>query len=88
MSMNSSDKINTNDLQKVMSMSNSEIEEKVKGILSTTNVGKLKKLIENADIAALKEKLQTKDQKELSKIAGQMSKLDPELIKKIKDAIK
>ncbi|MBR2846838.1 MAG: hypothetical protein IKC41_07050 [Clostridia bacterium] len=86
--MKSSDKINTNDLQKVMSMSNGEIEAKLKDILSTTNVGNLKKLIENADIAAIKEKLQTKDQKELSKIAGHMSKLDPELIKKIKDAIK
>ncbi len=86
--MKSSDKINTNDLKKVMSMSNGEIENKLKGILSTTNVGSLKKLIENADIPALKEKLQGKDQKELSKIAGHMSKLDPELIKKIKDAIK
>ncbi len=86
--MKSSDKINTNDLQKVMSMSNAEIESKLKDILSTTNVGNLKKLIENADIAALKEKLQSKDQKDLTKIAGQMSKLNPELIKKIKDAIK
>ncbi|MBQ9097697.1 MAG: hypothetical protein IJY55_04805 [Clostridia bacterium] len=86
--MKSSDKIGTNDLQKVMSMSNAEIEEKLKDILSTTNVGNLKKLIENADIAALKEKLQSKDQKELTKIAGQMSKLNPELIKKIKDAVK
>ena len=86
--MKSSDKIGANDLQKVMSMSNGEIEEKLKDILSTTNVGNLKKLIENADIAALKEKLQSKDQKDLTKIAGQMSKLNPELIKKIKDAIK
>lgn len=86
--MKSSDKINTNDLQKVMSMSNAEIESKLKDILSTTNVGSLKSLIENADIAALKEKLQSKDQKELNKIAGHMSKLNPELIKKIKDAVK
>lgn len=86
--MKSSDKINTNDLQKVMSMSNGEIEEKLKDILSTTNTGNLKTLIENADIAAIKEKLKSKDQKELSKIAGQMSRLNPELIKKIKDAIK
>ena len=86
--MKSSDKINTNDLQKVMSMSNNEIESKLKDILSTTNVGNLKKLIENADIAALKEKLQSKDQKDLEKIAGQVSKLNPDLIKKIKDAIK
>jgi len=86
--MKSSDKINTNDLKKVMSMSNTEIEEKLKDILSTTNVGNLKALIESADIAALKEKLQAKDQKELNKIAGHMSKLSPELIKKIKDAVK
>ena len=86
--MKSSDKINTNDLQKVMSMSNGEIEAKLKDILSTTNVGNLKKLIENADIAAVKEKLKSKDQKELTKIAGHMSKLDPEIIMKIKDAIK
>lgn len=86
--MKSSDKINTNDLKKVMSMSNEEIEGKLKDILSTTNVGNLKSLIESADIAALKEKLQSKDQKELNKIAGHMSKLNPELIKKIKDAVK
>ena len=85
--MNSVNKISQEDIKKITSMSNAEIEKKLKGILSDSKNGALKKLLSGVNVEGLKKKLQSSSKEEIDGFMGVLSKLDPALIKKIKDSL-
>lgn len=85
--MNSANKITQDDIKKITSMSNSEIEQKLREILSGSKNGALKKMISGIDIAAMKKKLESAGKSDIDKFMSGLGKIDPSLINKIKDAI-
>ena len=85
--MNSVNKISQEDIKKITSMSNAEIEKKLKGILSDSKNGALKKMLSGVNVEGLKKKLQSSSKEEIDGFMGVLSKLDPALIKKIKDSL-
>ncbi len=80
-------KISQEDIKKITSMSNAEIEKKLKGILSDSKNGALKKMLSGVNVEALKKKLQSSNKEEIDGFMGVLSKLDPALISKIKDSL-
>ena len=86
--MSQENKITGDDIKKITSMSNTEIERKLKDILSDSKNGAVKKMLSGVDIAGMKKKLQSAGKEELDGLMGLMSKLDPSLISKIKGALK
>lgn len=86
--MNNANKITKDDIKKVSSMSNSEIERKLKEILADSKNGTLKKMLSNVDLNSMKKKLQSAGTAEIDNLMGALGKLDPSLIGKIKDALK
>lgn len=86
--MNNVNKITPDDIKKITAMSNSEIEKKLKDILSNSKNGALKKMITGVDIGSMKKKLQSSSKNEIDSFMGILGKLDPSLISKIKDALK
>lgn len=85
--MNSVNKISQEDIKKITSMSNAEIEKKLKGILSDSKNGALKKMLSGVNIDGLKKKIQSSSKEEIDGFMGVLSKLDPALISKIKDSL-
>ena len=85
--VNNVNKISQEDLKKITSMSNVEIEKKLKGILSDSKNGALKKMLSGVNVDALKKKLQSSSKEEIDSFMGVLSKLDPALINKIKDSL-
>ena len=85
--MNNVNKISQEDIKKITSMSNAEIEKKLKGILSDSKNGALKKMLSGVNIEGLKKKLQSSSKEEIDGFMGVLSKLDPALISKIKDSL-
>jgi len=85
--VNSVNKISQEDIKKITSMSNAEIEKKLKGILSDSKNGALKKMLSGVNVEGLKKKLQSSSKEEIDGFMAVLSKLDPALIKKIKDSL-
>ena len=85
--MNNVNKISQEDIKKITSMSNAEIEKKLKGILSDSKNGALKKMLSGVNVEGLKKKLQSSSKEEIDAFMGVLSKLDPALISKIKDSL-
>ena len=80
-------KITQDDIKKITSMSNSEIEKKLKGILADSKNGAIKKMLSGVDFDSMKKKLQSSSKEDIEKFMGITSKLDPSLINKIKDSL-
>ena len=80
-------KITQDDIKKITSMSNSEIEKKLKGILADSKNGAIKKMLSGVDVDSMKKKLQSSSKEDIEKFMGITSKLDPSLINKIKDSL-
>ena len=85
--MNKENKISQEDIKKITSMSNSEIEKKLKGILSDSGNGAVKKMLSGVNIESFKKKLQSSSKEEIDGFMGILSKIDPNIIKKIKDSL-
>lgn len=86
--MNSNNKITGDDIKKITSMNNSEIEKKLKEILADSKNGALKKMLSGIDINSMKKKLQSAGSSDIDKMMGMLGRIDPALIGKIKDALK
>ena len=56
-------------------------------ILSDSKNGALKKMLSGVNVEGLKKKLQSSSKEEIDGFMGVLSKLDPALIKKIKDSL-
>lgn len=85
--MNKTSKITQEDIKKITSMSNSEIEKKLKGILADSKNGSVKKMLSGVNIESFKKKLQSSSKEEIDGFMGILSKIDPNIIKKIKDSL-
>lgn len=85
--MNNVNKITQEDIKKITSMSNGEIEKKLKEILSDSKNGALKKMLSSVNVEGLKKKLQSSSKNDIDSFMGVLSKLDPSLISKIKDSL-
>ena len=85
--MNGANKITSDDIKKISTMSNSEIEKKLKGILADSKNGAIKKMLSGVNVDGLKKKLQSSSKEELESFMGILSKIDPSIIKKIKDSL-
>ena len=85
--MSNVNKISQEDIKKITSMNNSEIEKKLKEILSDSGSGAIKKMISGVNIESFKKKLQSSSKEEIDSFMGVLSKIDPGIIKKIKDSL-
>ena len=85
--MNNTSKITQEDIKKITSLSNSEIEKKLKGILADSKNGAVKKMLSDVNVESLKKKLQSSSKDEIDGFMGILSKIDPNIIKKIKDSL-
>ncbi len=85
--MNNPNKITQEDIKKITSMNNSEIEKKLKEILSDSKNGAVKKMLSGVNIESFKKKLQSADKDDIEGFMGILSKIDPNIIKKIKDSL-
>ena len=85
--LNGANKITSDDIKKISTMSNSEIEKKLKGILADSKNGAIKKMLSGVNVDGLKKKLQSSSKEELESFMGILSKIDPSIIKKIKDSL-
>ncbi|MBR6523917.1 MAG: hypothetical protein IKT39_04835 [Clostridia bacterium] len=85
--MNNTNKITQEDIKKIASLSNSEIEKKLKEILSGSGNGAVKKMLSGVNVEGLKKKLQSSSKEEIDGFMGVLSKIDPSIIKKIKDSL-
>ena len=81
-------KINADDLKKLASMSDGEIERKLKSVISSTNGSALKSMLSNVDVNTIKKQLQGKSPESFSTLLNNLSKLDPSIIDKIKNSLK
>lgn len=86
--MNKTTKITQEEIKKVASMSNSEIEKKLKSILGDSKNVAVKKMLSGVDIESFKRKIQSSSKEEIDGIMGIISKLDPAIINKIKDSLR
>ena len=57
--MSDNNRISKEDIKKISSMNNSEIEKKLKEILAGSKNGALKKMLSGVDLNGMKKKLQT-----------------------------
>ena len=85
--MNNTSKITQENIKKITSLSNSEIEKKLKGILADSKNGAVKKMLSDVNVESLKKKLQSSSKDEIDGFMGILSKIDPNIIKKIKDSL-
>lgn len=85
--MNNPNKITQEDIKKITSMNNSEIEKKLKEILSDSKNGAVKKMLSGVNIESFKKKLQSAGKDDIEGFMGILSKIDPNIIKKIKDSL-
>lgn len=85
--MNNVSKITQEDIKKITSMSNGEIEKKLKDILAGSKNGALKKMLSGVNVESFKKKVQSSSKAEIDAFMGMLSKLDPSLISKIKDSL-
>ena len=85
--MNNTSKITQEDIKKITSLSNSEIEKKLKEVLSGSGNGAVKKMLSGVNIESFKKKLQSSSKEEIDGFMGILSKIDPNIIKKIKDSL-
>ena len=86
--MNGNNKITRDDIKKISAMNNAEIEKKLKEILADSKSGAVKKMLSGIDLNGMKKKLQSAGASEIDSVMGMLSKLDPAIISKIKDALK
>lgn len=86
--MKQPNKINSDDIKKVASMSEAEIKRKLNEVLSSSNSGMIKKLLSNVNPELIKKQVQTKNHDELAKFMNSIGKIDSGVIDKIKDVLK
>ena len=85
--MKENNKITQEDIKKVASMSNSEIEKKLKAILADSKNGAMKKMLSGVNIDSFKKKMQSSSKEDIEKFMKILGKLDPSVISKIKDSL-
>ncbi len=85
--MKPANKITGDDIKKIASMSNVEIESKLKDIISGTEKGAIKKMLSGVDAESLKKKIEKTNPKELEGFMGVLGKIDPSVIEKIKKSL-
>lgn len=82
--MKNIDNITNDDIKRVLSMSEKEIEKRLSAMDSKT----IKSIAGNLSGADIKQQLSSKSPEDISKLINGLGKLNPSLIKKIKEAIK
>lgn len=82
--MKNIDNITNDDIKRVLSMSEKEIEKRLSAMDSKT----IKSIAGNLSGADIKKQLSSKRPEDISKLINGLGKLNPSLIKKIKEAIK
>ena len=85
--MNSANKITGDDIKKISKMESGEIEKKLKGILADSKNGAIKKMLSGINVEGLKKKLQSSSKEELESFMDMLNKIDPSIIRKIKDSL-
>ncbi|MFA7636891.1 MAG: hypothetical protein WCX81_03915 [Monoglobales bacterium] len=85
--MNNTSKITQEEIRKVASMSNADIERKLKSILDGSKNSAMKKMLSGIDIESFKRKLQSSSKEEIESFMGIIGRLDPAIINKIKDSL-
>ena len=63
------------------------LKKKLKDILSDSGSGTVKKMLSGVNIESFKKKLQSSNKEEIDSFMGILSKIDPNIIKKIKDSL-
>lgn len=82
--MKNIENITNDDIKRVCNMSEKEIEQR----LSAMDSKAIKNIVGNLSGSDIKKQLSSKSPEEISKLLNGIGKLNPSLLKKIKDAIK
>ena len=85
--MNKASKITQDDIRKITSMSNSDIEKKLRAILADSKNGAVKKMLSGVNVESFKKKLQSSSKEEIDGFMKILSKIDPSIISKIKESL-
>lgn len=81
--MKNIENITNDDIKRVINMSESEIEKRLAGMDSKA----IKNMVGNLSGADIKKHLASKSPEDISKLINGLGKLNPSLLKKIKDAV-
>lgn len=82
--MKNIENITNDDIKRVLKMSESEIEKRLSNIDSKT----FKSIVGDLNGADIKKQLSSKNPEDISKLINGLGKLNPSLLKKIKESIK
>ena len=85
--MNESNKISAEDIKKLQSLSNSEIEKKLKDLLDDSKNGAVKKMLSGVNVEKMRNKLKTSSKEELEGFLKIIGRIDPAIIGKIKKSL-